>query len=167
MHVSHSWSFSLFSVVFLRIMSFPLKQVKIRLNLTWIYFSLNIVSPGVVRVPRNCVICCTQDTMLGYLVALMCSWLLDWIENKQPTFICYHYSWPFFSQTSINLIAHLIVHLCFHQFQIDYLDCFSHLINVFLFLYLFNACRLILCQSVRKVFVFHSIYPPWNLSVCL
>lgn len=151
MHVSHMCSFSLFSIVFLWIISFPLKRIKIRLNFAWIKFSLNRFTRWNtwIHVPRSCVICCTQGTIacLHALIGeLPVAIGLNWKQTTYIFFVVIIILDLSFSGTPINLIAHLIVHLCFHQFHIDFLDCFFHLINVCFFI----------CS---KAFVFHSIYP--------
>lgn len=67
----------------------------------------------------------------------VCAWgiacgCVDWIEDKQPTFfVIIILDLSFHRSIDKPNSTHLIVHLCFHQFQIDYLDCFSYLINAF------------------------------------
>lgn len=146
MHVSHIYNYRF---TFLLPNSFPLPEQS-KKSLTQFHmddcdtFSLNLLSTpvyGQLRAWKNCVWFVVLKTQ--YMLAMLCMCAsvcvhgglpvavgLNW---RQTTYIFSLSSFLtfLFTETSINLIAHLIVHLCFHQFQIDYLDCFFHLINVF------------------------------------
>lgn len=106
--------------------------------------------------------------------ACVCAWgrlpVAVWIELKTNNlhFLLSLFLTFLYTKTSMNLIAHihLKVHLCFHQFRIDYLDCFFHLINVFSFVrhvFIIHLYRLdFSTKYVRKVIhsiPFHSVHP--------